>query len=410
MHNTTDFIEEMLWHITAIKYGHIDQKDEKFLNSVARQTIRGTPLTKRQFDVLALILGKHENYLNQQGFNFYFAVTQRKLGLRTVDKSRWIRYNATSNTFDVRFTFSMRIMKVFEPLRPLAGVFQLKSDSNIHSFVATSSNIKTVVSALIDKDFEIDDVIKSHYDKIMEMENNLTDFMPCITPDYKFSNVHENAIRSLEERFGKLCDKNVHLYQDRNDMYGIGHIPANVMTESYKHNSLLTLNIAARYKKHIQIAPEDFTLKELFESLVALKRFPLLLIIDEDNALEQLQLTYKELRKCCNPEEISVMFRTNNAQFNDLVRETKLNSPVDKNTKVVYINKGRLPKPLLQQGWKPECALMLYSSRVHSNISGFTALLDLVIHYDESVSPWRNMSQLTQKITRNNAYIQHKNS
>ena len=407
-----EHIEGMLWTLTGMgvdnyKSQEIDPKDEKFLMSVARQTHdKGIALTERQAVVLATILLKHEDYLSYCMYNFNYAVTQHKLGLRKIDKSRWIRYEPSTDSIIVYFSFTVKLISIFESLRKITNHSYAHKK---HYFPATGQNIKQIVTALKGKGFVIDKTITDHYSTIIEMENNLTDYMPCITQDYKFKNVHKNAVQWLEEKYGKLCNENLHLYQDKRAMYGIGHIPNSLLVKTHKYQDVLTANIASRTEKSIQISPVDFTFAEVMDSLIKLKRFPLLILVDGDNAVTQLRTSYNEIKKHFAPEEVSVLFRLDNGKkgqrFNEQVREDKLNSPVDQNTKIVYISKATLPKPILKAGWQPEAAIMLYSSKLHTLVGAFIEPLDLIIHYDDELSQWRSSNKSIQKITRNNAYI-----
>jgi hypothetical protein len=86
------------------------------------------------------------------------------------------------------------------------------------------------------------------------------------------------------------------------------------------------------------------------------------------------------------------MFRldnTDNAEFNNYIKKNSLNSKLDKNTKVVYINSSNITKPLLNSDWIPSAVLLLSSHRLTSKIKVFVDESDLVIHYDESVSQFK---------------------
>jgi hypothetical protein len=84
------------------------------------------------------------------------------------------------------------------------------------------------------------------------------------------------------------------------------------------------------------------------------------------------------------------MFRLDNntnSDFNDYVRDQKINNPLDTNTKIVYINNtSSVPKPLVMSDWRPCSALMISSLRPHSKVGSYIDDIDLVIHYDEEPS------------------------
>ena len=97
---------------------------------------------------------------------------------------------------------------------------------------------------------------------------------------------------------------------------------------------------------------------------------------------------------------MSVLFRVDNDKtagkhFNDYVRVNKLNNLLDKNTKVVYINSNKFPKPLLKNKWNPSAVLTIGSQRMNTKVSDYVNPLDLVIHYDTDISPFHRVKAQT---------------
>jgi hypothetical protein len=130
-------------------------------------------------------------------------------------------------------------------------------------------------------------------------------------------------------------------------------------------------------------------------ALWELDRFPLLVIIDTDEAEEQLYECANYYRDILNPQEQSVLFRLEdkNSGFNQLIKDRKLNNWVDKSTKVVYISKNKLPKLLVKNDWKPT-AVLSYNSKVDRHIDFYNNFnCDLIIYREESLSPFRRYSK-----------------
>ena len=75
-------------------------------------------------------------------------------------------------------------------------------------------------------------------------------------------------------------------------------------------------------------------------------------------------------------------------EFNKYVKSNFLNNPIDNNTKIVYINNNKLPKPLVQSGWLPEVAIRVRAHRLNRNVATYLNITDLVIHYDDIETPW----------------------
>ena len=81
--------------------------------------------------------------------------------------------------------------------------------------------------------------------------------------------------------------------------------------------------------------------------------------------------------------------------FNKYIWKNKLNNPVAKYTKVVYINSNKFPKPLLKSKWKPNTVLTFGSVRMHNKVSDYVNPLDLIIHYDTDISPFNRVKAQT---------------
>ena len=113
-----------------------------------------------------------------------------------------------------------------------------------------------------------------------------------------------------------------------------------------------------------------------------------------NSPLHGLSAITKGLTNIFFKEDMSVLFRTENdvdKGFNDYIKLTKLNNPLDINTKVVYISANKFPKPLLKSNWKPNAVLCMGSQRLNDKVRDYINALDLIIHYDTEVSPFNKI-------------------
>jgi hypothetical protein len=135
-------------------------------------------------------------------------------------------------------------------------------------------------------------------------------------------------------------------------------------------------------------------LHNILDALWKLNRFPLLVVLDNE-AEDQLHELANHFRDILNPEEQSVLFRLEDkdAGFNQLIKDRKLNNWVDKSTKIVYINKSKLPKLLVNNEWKPSAAFCFTSSTDRHVDSYISFNCDLVVYREEHMSPFRRHSR-----------------
>jgi hypothetical protein len=126
-----------------------------------------------------------------------------------------------------------------------------------------------------------------------------------------------------------------------------------------------------------------------------LNRFPLIVLLEEANAENQLHQFYNSVKNLISNDEQSILFRQEGqTEFNKFVKTKKLNNWVDRNTKIVYASTNKLPKVLLTADWSP-IASISYNSGMNRQLSTFISdRCDLVIYYDEHMSPFRRFSNL----------------
>ena len=157
----------------------------------------------------------------------------------------------------------------------------------------------------------------------------------------------------------------------------------------------LIKKIAFRKDRSYHSVPSVETLDSVLTALWNLNRFPMLVLLDEESAENQLYELVNYFRDILPADDQSVLFRLedSNCGFNQLIKDRKLNNWVDKNTKIVYINKNKLPKLLINNDWKPISAFS-YNSRVDRFVDSYISFnCDLVVFREETVSPFRKYSK-----------------
>jgi len=148
---------------------------------------------------------------------------------------------------------------------------------------------------------------------------------------------------------------------------------------------VLTLS-ASRFR----ISPETYSFDEIIDVVEKLDQWPVLVLVDDDNkALEQVTTVFSALSKKIPTDEITVFFRIDNGQknadeFNQMVKDNHLNNYIGPNTKVVFIAKNKIPKPLLKADWHPSTAIML-SNHDFGKTSAFLDDMSTVYYYNNSV-------------------------
>ena len=88
-----------------------------------------------------------------------------------------------------------------------------------------------------------------------------------------------------------------------------------------------------------------------------------------------------------------------NKKFNQYIKDNNLNNLLAINSKIVYTNVNKMSKTLLKSSWRPQAAILIGSIR-STKIDAYLQELDLVIHYDTDISPFKKYgtTQVIEKI------------
>ena len=169
---------------------------------------------------------------------------------------------------------------------------------------------------------------------------------------------------------------------------------------------MVNATIIYRSHKHIFINRKDFVFSQILQSILNLKRFPILFVLGKNtanywknykNVHEQLYYIHQFLDRSCDKQlSHCVMFRLDNSiaeniDFNQYVKEHNLNGKISQDTTdVVYICGNKLPKPLIVSGWKPQAIVVLDNRRLNKFVQLFIESSSLTIHYDDIAPYWQN--------------------
>jgi len=372
---------QLVHDVPKIQIAH---SDVNIMYSVATQVFKGTALTDRQY---ALMQEKLELYKDQFSpyCDFDQVVTTLRHELRTIDRSKYIKISEDNgiHAIEVRFPFSKKlIVKLESAIIPSDEHWHPKG-SHKHFFTLTEKNIVIILDIFKDSNFEIDKDLVSLYNEIKLI--NADDYIIRIE-DNNLINLHPEGKKVLEEQLGPLDENNVICYKDRSILYGISKFDDNALQNIEQHD-ILTKKIANRNHNEVHISTKEWSIDALFESLSILKRFPLVIFLDDQDPYTGLVSTYPSIRNFIDSSEISVLYRLSGDAsngYNEYIRDNNLNNPLDTNTKIVYTNRNKVNKPLLQSDCTPITALMYDNLRTSSSVATWVKNFDLVIDFAES--------------------------
>lgn len=383
----------------------LDRSDYNLITSLARQTHRGVAYTDRQHQ---LAVGKIFHYKDQfisNGYNIDVAVKNLRLPIREIDRRRWIKIsehpgNNTHKAEDkvlwiaVRFVFQKKLISEIEHIKRTLGDSVFDKVEKTHYFPLNERTVYEIISTFNQsKGFEIEQELKEYYEKLETMANNKEQYLPGIY-GLKLKNLHEKNLDYAISSIGEPSLENLHQYYDQKDRFGLYHFDQTDVNSSIRNLTTLSKKIVLRKNSQILVNKKEYTVENLAESVLELYRFPLVIILNEKTCYDELVQYHRAFNGIIPEESCSVMFRLDNAdgaEFNQYIKRHNLNNLVDKNTKIVYINNSKIPKPLLKGEWRPITAISNHSGYRggSSKVDTYVESMDLVMHYDDDVSPWK---------------------
>ena len=407
LHSIEDCLETLVGLREAPKFD-IVKEDHTILSSIARQCFKGTALTDRQYALMQEKLEKYkEQFESHDYITFDIAVTNLRQPLRQIDRSKYIKLsseppqawhaNDQGNWIEVRFPFSKTLIVDVQSIKYDPSQYFHEKGSHTHFFYFTESHVVQIVDMFKNKNFEIDQELIEYYNKVKLFDDETT-YAPGII-NFKFNNVHPRAQELALQELGEPCADNIVQYKDRSTVYGIRNFDSS-LDSALPNYSVLTQAIAQRNTHQVFARDTKWDLNQIVNTLIDLDRFPLVVLLSESNPTDHLTQTHQLFRNLFNSAEISVQFRLPSDRdngFNDYIKHNGLNSPVDKNTKIVYTSMDKLNKPLLISDCNPRTALLMNSHRLNMRLDQWLSEFDLVVHHDKDISSF--MRYMKNKIT-----------
>lgn len=391
-------------HIVCSK--EIEFSDKGLIYSLARQTVRGTAYTDRQRELAISKATHYKSILEEVDIDVTTSVTQLRMPLRSIDRSRWIKLKnieqslITFNKPDeqyiaVRFSFQKNLISALENIN--SKPIHYDKINKTHYFEYNERTLHNVVSALTNKGFEIQPELQERYEILEMMNNNKKNYVPGIY-SLKLKNLHAKAIDYAISTIGSPDVDNLAMYKDRDQLLGITHFDEDDLNNSIRKLTTLSQKIVKRKSSNILINSDEHVFDRVAESILELNRYPLLVVLNDESELENLQKVHQSFRNIFSNDDFCSLYRKENispgnTEFNEYIKQNKLNNSLAIKSKVVYTSINKMSKVMLKSEWRPQAAILM-GSRRSTKVDQFLQELDLVIHYDTDVSPFRKFSSL----------------
>ena len=369
----------------------LTSSDVNLIQSLGRQVLRKIPLTDRQYELAVVKCNDYYNIL----FDFGIEKTvfeKLRMPLREIDRGKWVRKveHKGEVCLGVRFTFNKKLIELLEKTRNKEKAYD--RELKIHYFPYDEQTIFKILQLLEGKHFEVEESIQHVYKELLQMNNNKKDHVPGIY-GLKLRNFSSKAINVMIEDIGEPSEKNLPIFADRKNIYGVEHIDEEDLNESVKRLNVLTNKVIRRKNTQIFVNKSTYNYNMLAETLLELFRYPILVVCNDQFKLNDIQPFYETFKGVFQEDSFSVLFREENntaegQEINNYIKDKKLNAPLDTNSKLVYIKGDKIPKPLLVNEWRPRAVVLSGSKMSNGKLRTYLNDCDLIIHYDTDISPF----------------------
>jgi len=362
----------------------LSKRDAKVLRSIANIVSSPNFITENQSRLLLKVIKENsekfpifQNELNDilqaPTWSRYF----RKV--EVVRKIDIITNTVGEQVININFTYSSQIRKILSDIcTKITGLIAIQNAKNYHADL-TEKNIILLVDTFKSLDFTFDEKIENFYKTIKSWSKN-----EVKSQFFLENTLHENLQNIVNDDVGADLFSDVCLLEDRSVRYEY------FTKNPPKNPENLTEKIAFRKKTKIWINSKEHSFEEIFQSLINLKRLPILLVFDssdQSSCVENLKILKNTLEKYDNFSKVGVYFRLDNQgkgqEFNKMIANNQYNCQLDNTTEVAVIANGKIPKFFIKLGWKPMSIVSFAKLVNNTKTSVYSNNCDLVITYSD---------------------------
>ena len=363
----------------------LSSKDSAILRSLASAVNAHHFITENQSRLLMKILKINQDKIANFKDDIESALTAPLWSrrFRQIDQIRKLYIFPTADGMPVlaiEFTFSNAIRKLVHGLNKNIETLIQVNPGKLYYADLTEKNIVTLVDALSKHNFQIDEKVQNHYNIIKSWSEDEIKNQFLIT-----SITNPNFQKHITADLGVATPIDKHIINDRKIRYQ--YFAGN----DEKPGENLTELLANRTRAKVWVDSNAYSLDQVIESLIELKRLPLLLVFDSYDANTQyadLEKISKILDNLEITEDVGIYFRLPNTligkQFNDLISQRKYNSQLDASTKIVGVTSGKIPKFFISNDWKPMSVVAINAPLRHSKTAVYANCCDLIISYSST--------------------------
>lgn len=364
---------------------NLNKWDLQAVHSLSNQVSQGTAFTEKQRILSLRILKKQISDLSAVlsiDLSAFLSNPTFKYPVRVISNSKTMTV-AANETFGkvikVSFPYDEKIIESIREKKSQLDFSSWNQEEKVWVFSLSEKNINFLWTLSKDHAFEIDETLADYMQQMTKIFDQPEDHVPMLVIDEdcpKFINVSKyvppctskDILSALFE--ARKCG--IFTWDDRVE-YFLTHGNINTFTKNF---------LSSDPGKHFHLNCKNNEIDNLADIVKHLT--PCIFIIPAGEEMLKMKIAFDFLKNIgIMNNEMSVMFRVpkeNGQEFNDFVKENKLNSPITEDTKIVFIS-GKVRKAIAESKIKFHSAIHLGSVSAHYTIKNLLQNQENLIYF-----------------------------
>lgn len=380
-------VEDLIITLAVSNNIQLNAWDEKLVYSFMDQTGRGTGFTEKQANVALKIVKAHAVQLSVatgKDVHAFLNSPVFRLPFRQINNAKriFIKEHATlGKCINVEFPYNDAYVSAIRKGKAQLEYAAWSPEEKAWVFALTETSIKFLTEVFASNEFAVDDDYKMYSEQVDAICEHMEEFVPMLALDQEkpvFKNISKNIppleATNITEALFEARRRGIVTWSDEiiEKFSGLGLDPV--------VKDFLDSDPGLEFSVNSEKMP--ISCLSTFVSLLS----PTLFIIPGGNEIKKVEQAYEFLRsQGIENKDMSVMFRLDSKtdqKFNNFVKDHGLNSPIGKNTKIVFIS-SRMPKPVLKSNIKFHSVINMGHEAVHYSIRDFIKNHENLIYYSE---------------------------
>ena len=379
-----DIISVLFYVTTAESY------DRQLIEGFIKHIDQGLGLTEKQARFSLKIIKKYSAALTQLNIDvgavisnpryrnpFRFINENKKISIEYTELSK----NSSQKRIKVEFPYNDNIISYIQKNRGKIDTSGWDSKKKSWGFSLCEKNIKFLMELASKENFDVDEEFQKYANQTRDILSTMEEYIPMLVIEDQ-----SLKIKNVSKYVPQLTSTDMLSAVFEARTYGI-------TTWDDEISSFIDSdNIRNITKEFLKIDPsEHYHVNSLNVPISDLEDFvkhlsPCLFIIPGGDELKKLDTAVNFLNSVgITNEQMSVMFRLpteTHKNFNDFVKDRRLNSPISKNTKIVFIS-AKLPKLILKLKMKFNLIINMGQFTVHNILHMYLHNHENLIYFSE---------------------------